>query len=101
MHLALNAIDKEKRRKTEQLDDNIPRQSEEYSEEHELMLQRLEEAIDELKPDDKAIIQLHYYEKKSTKDIAAKLNMSNSNVLVRLHRIREQLKKKLNDGNNK
>ncbi len=100
MHLALNALDKERRHRTEELDENVPRQAEEYSEERERLLQRLEKAIDELQPNDQAVIRLHYYEKRKTKEIASRLNMSKSNVLVRLHRIREQLKKKLNNGIN-
>lgn len=65
------------------------------------MLQRLEAAINELQPNDQAIVRLHYYEKKKAEEVARKLNMTKSNVLVRLHRIREQLKKRLNDGNDK
>lgn len=100
MHLALNALDKERRHRKEELDENAPRQAEEYSEERELLLQRLEKAINELQPNDQAVIRLHYYEKRKTEEIASRLNMSKSNVLVRLHRIREQLKKKLNNGIN-
>lgn len=101
MHLALNALDKERRRHTEEFDDRVVSQTEEYSEEHELLLQRLEKAIEELQPNDRAIVRMHYYEKRKADDIASKLDMSKSNVLVRLHRIREQLKKKLNDGNDR
>lgn len=100
MHLALNVLDRERRHRTEELDEGFPQQAEEYSEEREMLLQRLENAVEELKPDDKAIVRLHYYEKRKAEDIASKLGMSKSNVLVRLHRIREQLKRKLNDGNN-
>lgn len=98
MHLALNAIDKERRRRTEELGDQ-PLRQDEYSEEHEQLLQRLEEAIDGLPANDRAIVRLHYYEKMKAEDVAAKLGMTKSNVLVRLHRIREQLKKKIGNGN--
>lgn len=35
-----------------------------------------------------------------TKDIALALNMSTGNVLIKLHRIREQLRKDMQDENN-
>lgn len=101
MHLALNALDKERRRRTEELDEEALHQAEEYSEEHELLLQRLENSISELPTNDQDIVRLYYYEKRKTDNIASKLGMSKSNVLVRLHRIREQLKKKLSDGNDR
>lgn len=101
MHLALNELDKERRHRTKAINENNAWQDNEYSEERELMLQSLEAAINELQPDDQAIVRLHYYEKKKAEEVARKLNMTKSNVLVRLHRIREQLKKRLNDGNDK
>ncbi len=101
MHLALNALDKERRHRAETLDERATCQSEEYSEERELMLQRLETAVNELQPNDRAIVRLHYYEKRKVDVVAGKLGMTKSNVLVRLHRIREQLKRKLSDGYDK
>lgn len=101
MHLALNALDKERRYRTETLDERTSCQSEEYSEERELMLQRLEATINELQPNDRAIVRLHYYEKRKVEVIADRLGMTKGNVLVRLHRIREQLKRKLSDEDNK
>jgi RNA polymerase sigma-70 factor (ECF subfamily) len=59
------------------------------------MLSAMERAIGRLPDVDRQIIQLHYYKGKKTSEIAAMLNLSNSNVLVKLHRIREQLKKEM------
>ena len=94
-HEALSLIEKEKRKPQ---NDMAP-PDEEYSEERERLLLRMEKAIDELPPQDRQIIRLHYYEKVKTEDIAQRLGLSHSNVLVRLHRIRERLKKRLQDGN--
>lgn len=101
MHLALNALDKERRHRTETLDERTACQGEEYSDERELMLQRLELAVSQLRPTDRAIVRLHYYEKRKVDVVADRLGMTKGNVLVRLHRIREQLKRKLSDGNDK
>lgn len=101
MHLALNALDKERRHRMETLDERTACQGEEYSDERELMLQRLEFAVSQLCPTDRAIVRLHYYEKRKVDVVADRLGMTKGNVLVRLHRIREQLKRKLSDGNDK
>lgn len=97
-HLALNELDKARRLNHEEgLDGHEIVADDDYSDEHERQLSRLEQAIDTLPPTDKAIIRLHYYEKQRTADIAAELKMTQNNVLVRLHRIREQLKRQIND----
>lgn len=80
MHLALNVLDKERRRRTETLDEKTPSLSDEYSDEHEQLLQRLEEAIAALRATDQSIIRMHYYEKRKVEDIASRLGMSKSNV---------------------
>ena len=92
---ALNLMEKEKRK----LQADLAPPDEEYSEERERLLQRMEEAIDEMPQQDRQIIRLHYYDKVKTEDIARRLCLSHSNVLVRLHRIRERLKKRLQDDN--
>ena len=66
-----------------------------YSQEREEQLQRMERAISQLPPQDQKIIRLYYYNKVKTEDIAKALHLSQSNILVRLHRIRERLKKQL------
>ena len=67
-----------------------------YSDEHERRLQAMEEAIGRLPELDRNIIRLHYYKQKKAQEIAATLGLSANNVLVKLHRIREQLKKQIN-----
>ena len=63
-----------------------------YSEEHEARLQQMEAAIATLSEADQQLLHLHYYERCSTADIAHRTGLSQSNVLVKLHRIRERLK---------
>ena len=93
-HLSLNALEKAKRKHSMDAEQvQIP--DEAYSEEREERLRRMEQAISELPPQDQQIIRLYYYNKVKTEDIAQKLHLSQSNILVRLHRIRERLKKQL------
>ncbi|MBO7558185.1 MAG: sigma-70 family RNA polymerase sigma factor [Bacteroidaceae bacterium] len=93
-HLSLNALEKVKRKHNVDAEQvQIP--DETYSEEREERLQRMEQAISELPPQDQQIIRLYYYNKVKTEDIAQALHLSQSNILVRLHRIRERLKKQL------
>ena len=93
-HLSLNALEKAKRKSSVDAEQvQIP--DEAYSEEREERLQRMEKAIGELPPQDQQIIRLYYYNKVKTEDIAQALHLSQSNILVRLHRIRERLKKQL------
>ena len=93
-HLSLNALEKAKRKHSVDAEQvQIP--DEAYSEELEERLQRMEKAIGELPPQDQQIIRLYYYNKVKTEDIAQALHLSQSNILVRLHRIRERLKKQL------
>lgn len=99
-HTALNILDKEKRRRgrpVEQVPEaEMPRQ-ESYSEEHEQRLVRMERAISRLPDGDRQLIEMHYGRRKPTSEIAQATGMSQSNVLVRLHRIRERLKKWIED----
>ena len=93
-HLSLNALEKAKRKSSVDAEQvQIP--DEAYSEEREERLRRMEQAISELSPQDLQIIRLYYYNKVKTEDIAQALHLSQSNILVRLHRIRERLKKQL------
>ena len=96
MHLALNHLSKMQRQRTDSIEDKpLPDMSDDYSEERENMLSAMDRAIGRLPDVDRQIIQLHYYKGKKTSEIATMLNISNSNVLVKLHRIREQLKKEI------
>lgn len=96
-HLALNAIDKAKRHRTQPIEENdLKAPTDSYSEEHERRLQAMDEAIGRLSELDQQIIRLHYYKGKKAHEIAVALGLSANNVLVKLHRIREQLKKQIN-----
>jgi RNA polymerase sigma-70 factor (ECF subfamily) len=93
-HLALNALDKEQRTRQEDLE-NVNPTEEPYSDEHEILLQKMEEAIEELPETDLKILKWHYYEQKQTNEIAHLTGLSQANILMKLHRIRERLKKQL------
>ncbi len=95
-HQALNLMEKEKRKSTENLEGS-PLAVEEYSEERERQLQRMERAIAQLPQEDQDIIRLHYFKKMKTDEIADMMKLSHSNVLVKLHRIRQRLKKIMQD----
>ena len=58
----------------------------------------IEQKIKRLKDIDKKIVNLFYYSSISIKDIAKKLNISELNVKIRLHRIRKKIRKELNNG---
>ncbi|WMT41405.1 sigma-70 family RNA polymerase sigma factor [Paenibacillus sp. D2_2] len=55
----------------------------------------LYEALDRLKPEDKAFIILKYFEDQRFKDMAEVLSMPESTVKTRLYRILDKLKKQL------
>lgn len=95
MHTALNLLDKERRRRTSSLDDvqeTADRPTDSHSAEREEQLQRMERAIAKLSDADRQILELHYYQQMKTDAIARQMGLTQSNVLVRLHRIRERLK---------
>ena len=105
VHTALKLLDKERRRRTSSLDElpphtldanasvfgGFPAESS-YSEAHETRLQQMEAAIATLPEQDQQLLHLHYYEQLKTSDIARLTGLSQSNVLVKLHRIRERIK---------
>lgn len=57
--------------------------------------------LENLKKDEKHIFLLYYYEEKNVKEIANKMNISESKVKVKLFRIRKKMKKILNEGGQK
>ena len=89
MHTALNELERERRKAgpAPEVDD--------YDPEREALLQRMETALNELPERDREIIRMHYYEQRKTDEIARTTGLSQANVLVRLHRIRERLRKAL------
>ena len=94
-HIGLRLLEKEKRRQKVPLDENADLPDETYNEEREQRLQHLEQAICCLPEQDQQIIRWHYYDSLSLADIANRLNQTENNIKVRLFRIRERLKKKI------
>ena len=94
-HIALRMLEKEKRRQTDPLDENTDPPNEEYDEQRELQLQSLEKAITQLPEIDRQIIQWHYYEGVPLQTIAQRVGQTENNIKVRIFRIREKLKMKI------
>ncbi len=95
-HTALTLLGQERHRRTVSIDDvHVAAADEPYSDEHEAAMQRMEQAIATLPATDQQLLRLHYYEQRRTADIASALGLSQSNVLVRLHRIRNHLRQLL------
>ena len=57
--------------------------------------QRLEQALDQLRPGDRALILLYYQQKKTMEEIAKITGLTLSNVKVKMHRIRKKLMDRL------
>lgn len=94
-HIALRMLEKEKRRQMEPLDENTDPPNEEYDEQRELQLQALEKAITQLSEAERQIIQWHYYEGLPLQTIAQRVGQTENNIKVRIFRIREKLKMKI------
>jgi RNA polymerase sigma-70 factor, ECF subfamily len=60
-------------------------------ENNEWQLQQLENAIDRLNPEEKALITLYYTESKPLSEVALILNLSADNAKVKLHRTRKKI----------
>jgi len=63
----------------------------------EVQLQKLENAIDRLNPEEKALINLYYTESKPLTEVALILNLSADNAKVKLHRTRKKIVLLLNN----
>ena len=89
------ALDSLKQRQKERHSDieGIPIADEQTTTQHHQLLDAMDRAIDSLNAEDRQIIELYYYQKLKTKQIAEQIGQSESNILVRLHRIRAKLKK--------
>jgi RNA polymerase sigma-70 factor (ECF subfamily) len=57
----------------------------------EEMLQKLEQAIDNLNPEEKVLITLYYMDEKPINDIASILGLTPENIKVKLFRVRRKL----------
>ncbi|MBQ5718597.1 MAG: sigma-70 family RNA polymerase sigma factor, partial [Alistipes sp.] len=64
---------------------------EELTELSEAQEQALRTALDRLDPEERALIQLHYYENRPLSECGEILSLTESNTKVRLHRIRKKL----------
>ena len=64
---------------------------EELTELSEAQEQALRAALDRLDPEERALIQLHYYENRPLSECGEILSLTESNTKVRLHRIRKKL----------
>lgn len=62
-----------------------------------LLVAKLEKGIDLLSPDERGLISLFYMENHPIEEIAAVTGLSESNVKVKLHRIRKKLYLIIND----
>ncbi|MDR1406816.1 MAG: RNA polymerase sigma factor [Tannerella sp.] len=94
------AISATRKQKTEWLSlDDIPPAdtAEEDAENHlaglesEEQLKRLQKALEQLPPDDRALILLYYPQEKTVDEISHIMHLSLPNVKTRLHRIRKKL----------
>ena len=105
-HIGLRLLEKEKRRGEVRFDDvrcttDLADVADEtYNEQKEQQLQALEQAITQLPEQEQQIIRWHYYEGVPLQQIAYRLGQTENNIKVRLFRIRERLKKKIEHGNN-
>ncbi len=106
-HIALRMLEKEKRRRIrsgasqpfgteisiEELPEDPPDES--YDEQKEQQLQAMEAAIAQLPEADRQLIQWHYYESIPLATIAQRLGQTENNIKVRMFRIRERIKKRM------
>ena len=95
VHTSLHLLEKEKRRMGRPAEEMNNLADEEFDEEREEQIQMMEQAIGRLPEQDQELIKRHYYQQEKTADIALNMGLSQQNVLVRLHRIREKLKQAL------
>lgn len=89
-HLAINMMNEMKRRSAEPITEDVP--DDDCSEEHEERLEQLRKALQQLPAQDREMVRLHYFQNLKTDEVAGKMGLTQANVLVRLHRIRERLK---------
>lgn len=90
---AISATRTRKTVATVRVDDfsRIDAPTEQYDTQKEAQYIALEGAIKKLKTDERAIINLFYYDNKSIQELSFILSMSESNVKTKLHRIRKKL----------
>lgn len=62
------------------------------SEDRKQLAKRIDLALAELAPDDRALIHLYYFEERSNVELSAIFNISRDSVKMRLSRVRQKLK---------
>lgn len=83
----------------EELDENTSFAKEDWLEiiENKQKVERLEDILKDLSEEEYSIFTLFYYHGKKTKEIAKELGISNGKVKTKLHRIRNKIKKVLEE----
>ena len=95
-NLAISAVRK-KRNDVLRLDDSVfanlsdTQVDEALEDESEEQVERLQQAMNQLEADERALITLYYLEEKPLAEVAFILGMTEGNAKVKLHRIRKKL----------
>lgn len=95
-HTALDLLEKEKRRRQEPLYEDTPITIEDDYEQKEELLRSLESAITTLPDDEQQLLELYYQQQVPIKDIAAKQGKTPNHIAVKMHQIREKIRKIMN-----
>ena len=97
-NLAVTAAEKAAARRSVPIDGvAVADREPEFAHEREQLICRMERAIASLPEQDRTILQMFYFDKVPTAQIAARTGLGASAVLVRLHRLRMKLKNMIND----
>lgn len=93
-HESLNHLKRKKAYRVEI--DDVPQASDEVADEElstgrEDRILLMEEALDDLPPDERMLIHLYYYEDRPLRDIAYMMDAEPNTLATRLHRIRKKL----------
>lgn len=95
-NLAISAVRK-KRNDVLRLDDSVfanlsdTQVDEALEDDSEEQMERLQQAMNQLEADERALITLYYLEEKTLAEVAFILGMTEGNAKVKLHRIRKKL----------
>ena len=95
-NIAISAVRK-KRNDVLRLDDSVfanfsdTQVDEALEDESEEQMERLQQAMNQLEADERALITLYYLEEKPLSEVAFILGMTEGNAKVKLHRIRKKL----------
>ena len=95
-NLAISAVRK-KRNDVLRLDDSVfanlsdTQVDEDLEDDSEEQMERLQQAMNQLEADERALITLYYLEEKPLAEVAFILGMTEGNAKVKLHRIRKKL----------